>query len=868
MTANSQDFSEWYIEFVAGSPEHNRKMPPHMIKLKDLAAEREKHEAEQYTSIFRYPTPDPYVGPLLSGFLLDFDCKDNPEKAQKEAIVTLNELIRRYRVSEESVGICFSGSKGFHLVLSRHIFNVQPSGFLPHVWRSMGEELIQQCRLKTLDLTTLHCRGLWRLPNSKHASGYYKIHITKSELENLSMEQIRELATRPRTTVAIAPKHSPEAEQWYRQHVNKVMRWMEERKHEFRSSDLITLEADPPCVQKLFQSIIPEGKRNVSRYTLTVYFKTAGKSLEESKRLLFDFNNRCTPPERQDEVLSQVEYLYEREYHVGCGNFQEYCPGKEHCPLFMKRKITEFPEEIKEEALKRLESPDLEQWVLSVYDKNIVRERENKLLLHYLEMSGRRKNPREKQIILLMGDPGGGKTQLANETTSFHATKKRGRFSERALDYSDLSNYDILYIQEIMGVEKEEHGISTLRFLSAEDKGYTVEVTVRDPKTGKFTTEEYVIPPICVVSTLTSVAVEPQLERRAWLLNVDQSEEQTRLILEHKAKREKERFLELMGQKEPDKDLDVLECTINMLEDGEVIVPYPNSLTKALDATMLRSRGDYDKVMSLIKLRAWYHQQQRQCLVSPDGTKIWIAIPEDGIESLKLAAKAMRRWKTQLDERLIEVLPHIKKLVHEPVPIGKDESEVVYGVTANKLAKKMRISDQTARNYLNAMAERGVLTYTEPKGRLKVYEFSVPEDEIEKKLEITSVEPVEITLASEFEKETEDFLKRYYSKRKVGVEGGEVEESETTTPQLLISDITEKPESPIKEEKKPEITPIQTKVVYCKIPPTEPCEQCGAHATEYVVQMPDGDALRRCPSCFQKLRSMLRSFEFIGKDKD
>ena len=462
-----------------------------------------------------------------------------------------------------------------------------------------------------------------------------------------------------------------------------------------------------------------------------------------------------------------------------------------------------------------------------------------------------------------MGDPGGGKTQLANETTRFHATKKRGRFSERALDYSDLSNYDILYIQEIIGVEKEEHGISTLRFLSAEDRGYTVEVVVRDPKTGKFTTEEYVIPPMCVVSTLTSVAVEPQLERRAWLLNVDQSEEQTRLILEHKAKREKERFLELMGQKEPDKDLDVLECTINMLKDGEVIMPYPNSLTKALDATMLRSRGDYDKVMSLIKLRAWYHQRQRQCLTTPDGTKVWIATPEDGIACLKLASKAMRRWRTQLDERLIEALPHIKKLVHEPVPIGKDESEVVYGVTANKLAKKMRISDQTARNYLNTMADRGVLTYTQPKGRLKVYEFIVSDEEVEKKLEVTSVEPIEITLASEFEKETEEFLKGYYSKRKVEVKGGEVEESETTTPQLLISDITEKLEMVPKEEKKPKITSIQTKAVYRKIPPAEPCEQCGVHATEYEIMMEDGSVLRRCPSCFEGLRQLMPDMKEI-----
>jgi len=853
---NSEDFGQWYTEFVLGDPKYNRRSPPYMIKLNDLPKEREKSgNVEAYTSIFRYPTPDPYVGPLLSGFLLDFDSKDDPEKARKEAIVVVRELIRRYRIPEESIGICFSGDKGFHVTVGRRVFNIQPSGLLPLVSKSMAQELQQLCRLKTLDINIYDCRRLWRLPNSKHLSGYYKIHITKSELENMTVGKMKELATNPRTTVAIVSEHSPEAEQWYLQHLNKVTQWMEEGRLEFKPSDLIGLEADPPCVQKLFQSGVLEGKRNISRYLLTVYFKTVGKSLEDCRQLLLDFNYRCAPPETREEVLRQVEYLCQQEYHVGCGNFQEYCSGKEQCPLFAKRKAADFPDSIKREGLKRLESPDLEQWVLGVYDRNIVRETENKLLLHYLLLSGRRKNPKEKQIILLLGDPGGGKTQLANETTRFHATKKRGRLSERALDYGDLSNYDILYLQEIMGVEKEERGISTLRFLSAEDKGYTVEVVVRDPKTGRFTTEEYVIPPICVLSTLTSVAVESQLERRSWLLNVDQSEEQTRLIFNHKARKEKERFLELMGKKEPDKDLETLECTMNMLEDGEVIVPFPKSLTKALDATMLRSRGDYDKIMSLIKLRAWYHQRQRKCLVSPDSTKIWIATPKDGIESLKLAAKAMRRWKTQLDERLIEALPHIRELVHEPAYVGRDESEAVYGVTAGKLAKKMRISDQTSRTYLNAMRERGVLTYTQPKGRLKVYEFVVPEDEIEKKLELTSIEVNEDALVLEFEKEAEDFLEEYCLKR--NVEGGdkEVRKQATTTTPAFVQNI----------QTKSEATSVQTKMFFDRIPPSEPCELCGKHPIEYEVFRDDMMILGRCPRCFEKMRSELKTTKFIEK---
>jgi len=72
----------------------------------------------------------------------------------------------------------------------------------------------------------------------------------------------------------------------------------------------------------------------------------------------------------------------------------------------------------------------------------------------------------------------------------------------------------------------------------------------------------------------------------------------------------------------------------------------------------------------------------------------------------------------------------------------------------------------------------------------------------------------------------------------------------------------------LKDEKRPKITSSQTKAVYHKIPPAEPCEQCGVHATEYEATLKDGSVLRRCPSCFQKLRSLLRGVEFIEKDED
>jgi len=65
--------------------------------------------------------------------------------------------------------------------------------------------------------------------------------------------------------------------------------------------------------------------------------------------------------------------------------------------------------------------------------------------------------------------------------TELFRTKEIGRFTEPAIDYADLSGFEILKLKELGYADDEEMRgqISTLKFLSTDDKGYTVEYTVR-----------------------------------------------------------------------------------------------------------------------------------------------------------------------------------------------------------------------------------------------------------------------------------------------------------------------------------------------------------------------------------------------------
>lgn len=53
---------------------------------------------------------------------------------------------------------------------------------------------------------------------------------------------------------------------------------------------------------------------------------------------------------------------------------------------------------------------------------------------------------------------------------------------------------------------------------------------------------------------------------------------------------------------------------------------------------------------------------------------------------------------------------------------------------------------------------------------------------------------------------------------------------------------------------------------YRQIPPAEKCEKCGQLATEYVITTSEGTTLRRCKSCFDKMRSSFNKVEFLREE--
>lgn len=134
----------------------------------------------------------------------DFDSEDNVDLAKKDALNLVN-LLESKGFKEENLKIYYSGNRGFHVLVKLNT----------ELTRKQVENTISklQKNLPTLDMSMYDWNQVLRGQNTKHeATGLYKIQLFKTELNEYSVDQIKQLAIEPRdfskypTLAATLPK--------------------------------------------------------------------------------------------------------------------------------------------------------------------------------------------------------------------------------------------------------------------------------------------------------------------------------------------------------------------------------------------------------------------------------------------------------------------------------------------------------------------------------------------------------------------------------------------------------------------------------------------------------------------------------------
>jgi hypothetical protein len=353
-----------------------------------------------------------------------------------------------------------------------------------------------------------------------------------------------------------------------------------------------------------------------------------------------------------------------------------------------------------------------------------------------------------KVIILFKSTEGAGKSTIMRTVTKGYKVKDIGRFSAHALDYTDMEGFEILNLKELGSMDKEEYGVSTLKFVSCEDGGYKVEVVVRDTDTGKFKTEEHTIAPITTISSTTRLQLDPQFERRAWSFGLDETEEQSRRIGEFIAKKKKQDYEKKLGIRKLTDDefsSEVYRRFVKQFKPVEVVIPFPQAIINTLGFNMLRVRGDINKLLTFVELYAMLNLKRLKKIGPEEYKKIinemYVVTPEVALEALNLALQPIARMLSKVDDRTRVLFTALKKVTEInytfPIEGEKVENLRTFDIKGAQISKKIRDkiaveigkSEKVVRVFLSSLAAAGYVSEDNKKPKTFTLLYDIKEIE-------------------------------------------------------------------------------------------------------------------------------------------
>jgi DNA primase len=236
----------------------------------------------------------------------------------------------------------------------------------------------------------------------------------------------------------------------------------------------------------------------------------------------------------------------------------------------------------------------------------LIGEETNRLLL-YLAMTSRKMD--DPLAVHILSSSGAGKSYLQDAVLSLCPEEdliKLTALTDQALFYKgeDSLRHKCLAVEEVAGAEGARYAVRNL--ISA--KKLSIEATIKNPLTGKMETQvNTVYGPTAVFETTTQPGTDAETKSRFILLSIDESPEQTRLIVA--AQRERHTLDAMIARKERAAIWRRHHAFQRSLRPLCVVNPYEPLL--GYGDERLATRRDQPKYLNLILAVAFVHQMKR-----------------------------------------------------------------------------------------------------------------------------------------------------------------------------------------------------------------------------------------------------------------
>ena len=125
----------------------------HFIEISQLGKNLKNYDGDIYSTIYRYDNRDQNTANFVAPLYLDLDIDDienNFAKIKQDLALVLRRLKTVFGISDKDIELYFSGSKGFHILVSHVIFGFEPSRDIHKQYKKIAEIGRASCRERVL----------------------------------------------------------------------------------------------------------------------------------------------------------------------------------------------------------------------------------------------------------------------------------------------------------------------------------------------------------------------------------------------------------------------------------------------------------------------------------------------------------------------------------------------------------------------------------------------------------------------------------------------------------------------------------------------------------------------------------------------
>ena len=251
------------------------------------------------------------------GLVFDFDGEPLDDLVAKSVVDFIRYLETMYELPVDYVRIAFSGNKGFHVSIpfAAVCGHPRPSNHFHKIYKGIISDIAGD-DWKYLDTSIYEIRRIFRMTNTKHIkSGLYKIPLTFNELQSLSIDEIKELAKKPRKDFEQFP-------------VSEISEVEALKDLYIKWSNFKFDEQKPKNGKRDYTNLlqgVPEGGRSDAAIKLVGHYINLGMTETETLELVGMWNSTRNRPPLPDKQIDEIVRGAFRRYAKPIdGNLSDY----------------------------------------------------------------------------------------------------------------------------------------------------------------------------------------------------------------------------------------------------------------------------------------------------------------------------------------------------------------------------------------------------------------------------------------------------------------------------------------------------------------------------------------------------------------